>query len=282
MIFNSSAIIDATINDTTIFPANSTIGNRLINYDFSLLSGLNRMPNPSFETYTICPTTGFGLTSSFTDHGVLGWESPTYGLGGMINGTSDYFNACDATNSVGVPINVSGSQLARTGNAYAGIGYWWDANSEYLQIQLLTPLLVGVEYAVNMFVSVGDLGSDGARNGLGIYLGATKFIPPHSGILPLTPQIIDTNIILDRVDWYPIGGAFIAAGGEEWLMIGNYLDNSVAKVKNGQQIYYYVDDVSLASLSEIVSCLTPLPVDFISFTAEFHSNFRSFWCSTGY
>ena len=71
----------------------------------------NIVPNPSFETYTNCPT---GLGTGNLE--CTPWVTPTLG-------TEDYFNACN-TGDVGVPANLFGNQAAHTGDAYVG-GYSW-------------------------------------------------------------------------------------------------------------------------------------------------------------
>jgi hypothetical protein len=73
-------------------------------------SAVNLVPNPSFETYTQCPTDGLFSPISFAPP----WSSPTLA-------SPDYFNACSGPLSgMGVPVNIAGNQSARTGSAYAG------------------------------------------------------------------------------------------------------------------------------------------------------------------
>jgi hypothetical protein len=105
------------------------------------LSAQNLVPNPSFETYTACPTGSSQLNKA----------TPWVGT----NGSSDYFNSC-----AGPPINVPnaayGYQQARTGNAFSGI-YFINGYSvnyrEYSQVKLTTPLTVGDCYLVKFYVN---------------------------------------------------------------------------------------------------------------------------------
>ena len=75
----------------------------------------NLVPNPSFESNTACPTAlgevGNGLVNN--------WSSLSTACGS----NADYFNACAGV-FVGVPNNNYGSQLANTGDAYAGVNQY--------------------------------------------------------------------------------------------------------------------------------------------------------------
>jgi OmpA-OmpF porin, OOP family len=84
----------------------------------------NLVPNSSFEDSTQCPFNPGQISFS------IPWITPT-------GSSSDYFNACNGGN-VGVPNNAGGNQLARTGNAYAGIDAYGAGTNvrEYLQDKL--------------------------------------------------------------------------------------------------------------------------------------------------
>jgi len=93
----------------------------------------NLVPNPSFESYSNCPTTNNQLNYA------TGWINPT------TSGTPDYYNSCSS--SFGVPSYCYCSsvfQYPRTGNAYSGI-WCYDkmVNNarEYMQIQITNTLI---------------------------------------------------------------------------------------------------------------------------------------------
>ncbi len=271
------ALDDILINGTSLTPLANVSGARRLHVDYTQFSGPNLVPNPSFETYATCPNFWMSNTVSFPTLGVPGWESPTFGTP-VISGTSDYFNACDVTNSMGVPKNLAGNQSARTGVAYAGTGHNVDgSNSEYLQIQLQSPLIAGIEYALNYFVSRADTSDlSTARNGFGGYVSTTKIVPSSAAVLQITPHIIEMGVVLDQFDWQPINGTFVANGGEQWLLIGEFLDSTLITsiapdvVNTGTlyqegNAYYYIDDVSLVPLSEVDNCLTPLAAELLDF-----------------
>lgn len=262
-------LIEARFNGgPSILPANNPIGNRTISLDYSLINtGSNLVPNGGFEQYSICPASWFTLTSSFSTHGVVGWESPTFGQSGIWNGTSDYFNACAPAATVGVPANMDGWQQAHGGTAYAGFGHWGDWNSEYIQCQLSAPLVAGNTYALNFFVSLTET-SGGARNGVGAYLSSGQTVPTVNSLLPLSPVVVESSIVNDRVDWYPVSGVFTASGGEQWILIGNFIGDAVANMLGSNSSFYYIDDVSLVDISDVLTPCLFLATDLISFDAE--------------
>jgi gliding motility-associated-like protein len=206
----------------------------------------NLVPNPSFEIFTFCPTmfnTGQPLQC-------VPWISAT-------PGTSDYFNACapenPPMNSVNVPNNFIGQQAAHTGVAYAGgFHQYIFPYREYLQAPLLQPLVAGEYYYFSMFVSLADFGTCGIEH-LGAYFSVTP--PPPNGVLWLnvTPQVESQIGYVSNYDgWTLIDGCFFAAGGEAYITIGNFnndtetMGDPLCTGGNEQITYYYVDDVSLS------------------------------------
>ncbi len=236
--------------------------------------GQNVVPNPSFETYSACPTV-FDQIARAT-----GWNTPT-------SGTSDYFNACDAgscassTNWVSVPGNYFGSEAARTGSGYAGLISFYDPSAvpeyrEYIQAQLVSPLIAGTTYDVAFYVSCADgtCGSGGgiSINKLGAYISAA---PPTGGfiVLPFTPQILSPGLINSTTGWTLISGTFLAAGGEEYITIGNFSNDASTTIGNGPLTftkyvaYYYIDDVCVAPQGGS-GCLGALPAKPFLFTGN--------------
>src|SRR5207244_643984 len=102
-----------------------------------LCSGVNLIPNPSFENYSTCPG-----APSFLEL-AMPWYSGT-------PGSSDLYNSCGGfASTVNVPANWMGSQTAFSGQGYGG-GYVYfpggngtNSYREYLETPLMAPLLAG-------------------------------------------------------------------------------------------------------------------------------------------
>ncbi len=222
----------------------------------------NLVPNPSFETYNWCPS-GIGNLNAVSD-----WDSP-------VNLTTpDYFNSCAIGTWVFVPQNRLGYQFAHAGQAYAGIVTSQNAGNpqvnsyrEYIQCQLTQPLIGGGNYFFRAYVSGGD-SSQYTSNDFGVYFSNSHIqyscptvIPCN---LPFTPQIENpsSNSLFDRINWVEINGNYIASGGEEYLIIGNFKDsvNTVAQPTGWSNpnsgyfySYFYIDDILLTPVDSLTS-----------------------------
>ncbi|HZV71360.1 MAG TPA: gliding motility-associated C-terminal domain-containing protein [Saprospiraceae bacterium] len=202
-------------------------------------SGQNLVPNPDFETYTTCPS-NIGTGGFFQ---AVPWDNGNLG-------TSDYFNACDLTNTVGVPANVFGNQPAHSGNGYAGLYVRSQTliYYEYIQAPLLESLVSGETYHVSFYVSLSD-GLCGTGH-IGAYF---SFLPPptiSSNRLDVVPQIdyAMNGYLSSHDDWMFVSGCFTAQGGESYITIGNFHIAADTPVDPGcplsaNESYYYIDDV---------------------------------------
>ena len=77
--------------------------------------GQNLVPNPSFETFTNCPSNTHQIVLATP------WNSP------YINGAqAEYYNVCATNPGLGIPFhfNLLGYQFTKTGNAYAGFNVY--------------------------------------------------------------------------------------------------------------------------------------------------------------
>ncbi len=66
--------------------------------------------------------------------------------------------------------------------------------------------------------------------------------------LNFIPQILYSTIVSDTANWTLISGMYIATGGEQYIIIGNFNTNATTDTLplNGSNIsYYYIDDVSV-------------------------------------
>lgn len=202
----------------------------------------NLVANGDFETYTQCPG---------NSGGDIAYASPWYDPTGT---TSDYYNAC---NNMGynVPNAGGGFQFARSGVAFAGFfTYGWFNQREYIQAPLNDSLVAGVRYRVSFYVNLFD-NFDYATNNIGAFLSPLPVNTMGPGeVLSYQPQILNpsTNPLISKTNWMLVSDTFTAAGGEKYITIGNFNDDSNTDTVyvgggtvQGVISYYYIDDVSV-------------------------------------
>lgn len=219
---------------------------------------VNILPNPSFETYTSCPTS-FGQLNLAPP-----WDTPN-------TGTSDYFNACvtgwPPFPVPGVPLSPFGFQTARTGSGFSGLIPYSAAPDyrEYLSAPLLAPLVAAQPYTITFYVNLADSASI-AIDRIGAYFSVGAVGPvPNYAALPYTPQVESpANVFLtNTTGWTAITGTFVAAGGENYVTIGNFHDDASTNTFNTGGswpggAYYMVDDGSVElALPTVQACCTP-------------------------
>lgn len=199
----------------------------------------NIVPNPSFEDTLHCPTT----MSSISD-------SPPWFSANNI--PAKYFNNCNQ-GDWGVPNNIEGHQLSHTGNAYAGIATYGAGGEfrEYLQVKLISSLIGGNNYCVEVFVSLADSQTVAANN-IGVYFSVIPINENTNGFINVIPQIqndIVNNPLTNKTIWTKISGKFSAGGGENYIVIGNFLSDINTDTVHYSGVlpgsYYYIDDVSV-------------------------------------
>ena len=199
----------------------------------------NLVPNPSFEEHTDCPSSPGKIFMA------TGWVS--------VKGSIDYFQLC-GTNGYGMPENAIGNQHAYDGSSYIGIAPWAFGLSnarEYAGVQLDNSLIEGHRYIFNMVVSMADTVSYATRN-FGVLFTTSQ--PPNNlpGLFSSSPQVVydDTAYLSDQEGWMQVDGFFVAEGGEEFMTIGNFDDDSEVDTlfvvdQPAKTAYYYIDDVSV-------------------------------------
>ena len=219
-----------------------------------MLFSQNLIPNPSFEEYTSCPNYANQV------YKLVQWFNPATTFGG----TPDYFNECAFEGLVDVPANYTGFQTARTGQGYCGMilfNYNLNVNynyHEFIEAPLATSLQQDSCYYFEMFVCLSEY-SHPATDDIGVYFsdtiisGVNNYYP-----LPFIPQIVnETGFIKDRENWIQITGEYVAHGGEQYVIIGNFTSDSMTSkmITPGccwAEAYVLIDDVSL----RLSSCLT--------------------------
>lgn len=162
-----------------------------------------------------------------------------------------------------IPANAMGFQYPRTGDAYVGMIAYEDAPlfgcpnaifatgwREYIEVQLTAPLQAGVTYCAEYWVNLSD-NSRYSTDDHGMYFSTTAVTNLQTATaLPFTPQIQNTTgQLADTAGWTKVSGTFTAAGGEQYIIIGNFKNdnNTTVQCFNSNQIfsyaYYLIDDV---------------------------------------
>lgn len=194
---------------------------------------INLVPNPSFESFSSCPTFYGQISNTST------WF-----------GSAEYFNSCDTLN-FSVPNNFTGNQFANTGEAYAGIHTYIPGLTDsrgYVQAELVTKLTANRTYVVEFYVSAVDNCRLGTNN-MGAYFSDTAIY----NLVVHPPQINnDTllNPLNNRDNWTKVYGNIVANGNEKFITIGNFnndVTTDTIHFPSGSffDAYYYIDDVSV-------------------------------------
>lgn len=206
------------------------------------LKAQNLVPNPSFESYTNCPTSVAQVAT------LLDWfDAPNH------NGSADVFNTCASSTIISVPSNYWGSQQPATGDGYLGLNLFYYNLAdfrEYVGVQLTAPLTSGTSYTVSFDYSLAD-NSSYSTDDFGIYfsttplMGASSFAP-----INVTPQLTMPGLLSNKTGWTTISLSYTATGGEEYMTFGNFLDDAASTAislgslgHNGA--YLYIDDFSV-------------------------------------
>ena len=209
---------------------------------FNVCDAQNLVPNGSFEQYTQCPSSYSQIT--FATH----WYVPS------TTSSTDYFNVCSTFPDMGVPVNQGGKgyQWPHSGVAYAGIYIWYMADHrEYLEVTLDSALTANSCYSFTMYVNLSNA-CRFSTSTIGAYLSDTMVTDWLPLSIPLTQQISNQDgNMFDTLNWTTVKGNYIAHGGERYLVLGNFKDNSnsdTLTINTGSQgyfVYVYIDDVSL-------------------------------------
>ena len=209
----------------------------------------NLVLNPSFENFNICPNNLSQIIRA------IHWSDARAGIG-----SSDYCNLC---NTVSIVCFKESYQLPQNGIGNAGISLFMNPLNycnyrEYIQGKLKNKLITNTKYCVSFFcLYVPTLGI--AIDRIDAFISTdslNSFNPliPGKWIIDSVPQILNKNgIITDSINWTKVSGIYKAKGGEEYITIGNFNDDSHTNWINTQlnnfEAYYLIDDVSVCECS---------------------------------
>jgi OOP family OmpA-OmpF porin len=217
----------------------------------------NLVSNPGFEEKFGCPDRNGDIKKcSF-------WSSTAPGS------SPDYFHTCFKPikyNSalLGVPKNSEGTREPIAGNAYTGLALFFKKNftiREYLQNKLVSPLEKGITYTVSFYISLSDSSEFTSDHIAVSFLTNSNSImanPPEALLTAKHLVTIKNSEALNSRKWTKVQADYAAEGGEEYIVIGSFLENMTEKefkkkmknpvldCKNNEcAAYYYIDEVSI-------------------------------------
>jgi gliding motility-associated-like protein len=212
------------------------------------LAAQNLVPNPSFEDLIACPNFASQLDSA------VAWFDPT-------QGTTELYHGCAPVSSyASVPEDGTGGfQLARTGQAYAGLFTWrTDVENmrEYAEVELTSPLQAGTCYKVEFYVNMPN-DHPYACDGFGAHFSVGPIGSLDPFVLPFTADIANPAgaLITDTLGWTLISGVYTAGGGETHITLGNFKNDAstqTLQIATGvwyqTSAYLLLDDVSVEPL----------------------------------
>jgi OmpA-OmpF porin, OOP family len=225
----------------------------------------NLVPNPGFERKFECPKKREDLAMA------VGWQ--------VEKNTPDFYHVC-GTGSAAVPQNELGIQNPHSGSGYGGIWTMFVQRGDYrefVKTRLRKPLEAGKKYCLSIWVSLAE-DSDHALDELQL-----RITPPGEnsicqvGIDTSELVTLRNGRLLDNYDdWVFLHGTFVAKGGEQIIMIGNFRGNEDPHMQPLKNIslklpqfrscsYYYIDDLGL---HEVGGPTCSCPSDPIVFTQE--------------
>ncbi len=206
----------------------------------------NLIYNGDFEIHDTCPNGQGQITYA------PNWYSAT--------GTPDYFNSCISyTNVISMPFNALGYEKDyKNQNAYAGLYTFNRAfpnnGREYIGTKLLDTLKVNKKYLGTFYTNQCNNWNYAVAS-IGAYFTNGSILPTYPEFINVfNPQINNTILLKDTVNWLMVQDTFIAHGGETYLTIGNFSYDSLSDTlrvynmgsgHNNDYAYYYIDGVSV-------------------------------------
>ncbi len=240
----------------------------------------NLVPNPSFEEYSTCPTLQGQLQNA------IDWVNPNHA-------TPDYFNECNCAFSgpsvvnLCVPVNAIGYQEAKSGNAYTGLftfSYHVPNVREYIQTKLKSALKKNSKYYVGFYCNLRDELCNLAANDIGAFFSKDPISRNDLFVIDTIPQLANNRIhpLTSKIDWMLVSDTIEAGGDEEYVTIGNFLQDSLTDTisvyleVNGtpsvfwgyKQPYYLIDDVFVIPLDSLTDIKEPKPLQGKAYTAN--------------
>jgi len=207
---------------------------------------VNLVPNPSFESYTACPTAVNDLSPDALQY-----------LGNWFSGlaTPDYFNSCAAISSnVNSPSNICGYREPFDGNAYCGFAaYTSTSEREVISSPLTSQMSIGSKYYISMKVALAGnyVNNCCGLSKIGFKFSKYKYNTSDYSSINNSAHILTSAFVTDTTNWSLINGVFIADSSYNYVNIGHFFDNantnSISVNPNSSIAYYYIDDVRVST-----------------------------------
>ena len=195
------------------------------------------------------------------------WQSPTALK-------ADLFSK-SIKGDISVPENIYGKEYPKDGDNYAGILTFSYNNKKprtYLQTKLIKSLTSGLDYCINVHISLADL-SRYAIDNIGIHFSETPLSLDKKGDIIFSDKSELDKVLKDeenkifksRYKWEKICGIYQADGKEKYITIGNFYNNKDTKYEKllkpidftGVQLaeaYYYVDKIEVRLIDDPSYC----------------------------
>lgn len=204
----------------------------------------NLIPNGSFELSDTCD----GAKSCSLIEPAVPWFVPT-------NCTSDLFHSC----SDGICTVPYGEIFPFDGEGMAGQfvrGEAGDETREYIAVHLLSPLEQDSLHELTIRLRYGG-GNGTAIGSFGAYFSQDSTIDYslNHHLFELIPQLQRNpdSIMDDPNIWYEWTDTLSASGGENFIMLGNFLNDANTPFHQpswNPGSYYFIDDVRLTKISK--------------------------------
>lgn len=215
----------------------------------------NIVPNPGFELIDSPPANWFNLGHDF-NRSVKYWSSPT-------DASPDLYGP-----SITVPASWAtkgfGKVIPKSGNYMAGITLYGCEGGkphcrEYIQIQLLEPLVLGQKYYIEFYLR--HLKNSLETNNIGVYFNHKTIKVQGDPVLKFTPQFNIEYVITCDDYWEKISGEIIALSESDNIIIGNFFSDPATQTRSNSAenfgyAYYYIDDITIQKIPPII----PVPV----------------------
>jgi len=225
-----------------------------------LLQAQNLVVNSSFENYHSCPN-----TLAHYNKFVKKWSSASFG-------SPDYFNVC--SQKMNIPNTYQGYQEAKFGKGFSGFHSYIKqgqyAYREYIIGTLTQTLIKGQKYKVSFYINLADK-SRYAIKSINVLLSQKVYyssfsseISEYDRMLKIKKNKNQFNFIniknnsfyTDKENWILVSQEFIAQGFENFIIIGNFNNNSdtekeiVKHFFSKKMAYYFIDQVSVEPILE--------------------------------
>ena len=233
----------------------------------------NLISNPSLDEVESCPENPFYLANGTI---VNDWWHWLFGSRGGSQGISNniYFNICNEKIMNGTLNSFGASANFNPISPRSGSGYYFitfkrgevpdhdltlqpsldTIGRNYLKNHLTAPLEEGKTYlfffyhrGVRWIPNYSDFGNkkNCASSSLAAYFSVdsnliNSFSTTRSNLFSINPQIEWEDYIIDTSEWSLMAGCFTAEGGERFLTLGRFNEETDLDLENCQD--YYIDD----------------------------------------